>query len=93
MALKDILALITSLAAVAALGLRVWVWTQHITEGIRCQLRSDIMRTYYRHAESKTIRQYEYEALEANYRAYKALRGNSFVDKIHEDCKDWTVTT
>ena len=62
-----------------------------ITNGQKCQLRHDMLRVYYRHHESGTIRQYEYENFMACYDAYKALGGNSFIDKIHAEVKEWEV--
>lgn len=64
-----------------------------IKEGIKCQLRSDMLRTYFRHHEQSVIRQYEYENFMASYKAYKALKGNSFIDKIHKEVQTWEVTT
>lgn len=64
-----------------------------IREGMKCQLRSDMLRTYYKHHESEKIRQYEYENFLASYLAYKALGGNSFIDKIYSEVKTWEVIT
>ena len=64
-----------------------------IKEGMKCQLRSDMLRTYYKHHESGKIRQYEYENFLASYLAYKALGGNSFIDKIYSEVKTWEVIT
>ena len=67
------------------------IWIKKIVEGQKCQLRSDMLRIYYHHHESKTIRQYEYENFVALYEAYKALKGNSFIDKIYGEVKTWEV--
>lgn len=64
-----------------------------IRGGMKCQLRSDMLRTYYKHHESGEIRQYEYENFVACYAAYKALGGNSFIDKIYSEVKTWEVIT
>lgn len=61
-------------------------------EGQRCLLRSEIVRTYYRHLDERKMRQYEYENLVQCYKAYKALGGNSFIDHIHTEMEEWTVT-
>lgn len=68
------------------------VWIRKIVEGQKCQLRSDMLRIYYHHHQTKTIRQYEYENFVALYEAYKALKGNSFIDKIYAEVKTWDVT-
>lgn len=64
-----------------------------VSNGTRCQLRSEMLRIYYKNVESKTIRQYEFENFALLYEAYKALKGNSFVDKIYEDVKEWKVVS
>ncbi len=59
----------------------------------KCQLRSDMLRVYYRHKEEKARRQYELENFILEYKAYKALKGNSFVDLIEKEVKQWEVKT
>ena len=62
-----------------------------IASGQKCQLRTEMLRIYYRHREEEEIRQYEYENFMFCYEAYKALKGNSFIDKIHDEVKKWEV--
>lgn len=64
-----------------------------VREGQKCLLRSEILRTYYRHQESQSMRQYEYQNVCYCYEAYKALGGNSFVDHIYKEMQEWTVHT
>ena len=64
-----------------------------VIQGIKCLLRSEMLNTYYRHKDSEKIRQYELENFILLYRAYKALRGNSFIDKIHKEVMSWEVET
>ena len=64
-----------------------------ISNGTKCQLRSEMLRIYYHHQETKTIRQYEYENFVMLYEAYKALKGNSFIDKIYGEVKTWEIVT
>ena len=64
-----------------------------IREGMKCQLRSDLLRTYYRHREEGRIRQYEYENFLACYKAYKALGGNSFIDRIGKEVEEWEIVS
>lgn len=64
-----------------------------IANGTKCQLRSEMLRIYYHHTESKRIRQYEYENFVMLYEAYKALKGNSFIDKIYSEVKTWEIIT
>ena len=60
-------------------------------DGVRCLLRSDMLRTYYRHREAKQIRQFEYENFILEYKAYKAMKGNSFIDHIKSEVDEWEV--
>ena len=62
-----------------------------LTDALRCQLRHDMLHTYYHHREDKTIRQYEMEDFLFLYRGYKALGGNSFIDRIKDEVDDWEV--
>ena len=54
-------------------------------------IRHDMLHTYYRHREDKVIRQYELEDFLYLYRGYKALGGNSFIDKIKGEIDEWEV--
>ena len=56
-------------------------------------LRADMLATYYKHREEKTIRQYEYENFLYEYKAYKALRGNSFIDRIQKEVTGWEIVS
>lgn len=60
-------------------------------EGVKCLLRSDMLRTYYHHRERKQIRQFEYENFILEYKAYKAMKGNSFIDHIKDEVEEWEV--
>ena len=52
-----------------------------------------MLRMYYRHCDAGTIRQYEYENFMYEYKAYKALGGNSFIDRIYAEVKTWHIET
>lgn len=67
--------------------------TKHLREGQKCLLRSNMLHTYYRNKERSAIRQYEYENFLLEYRAYKALRGNSFIDRIYQEVKTWDIVS
>lgn len=63
----------------------------NLLNGMKCQLRSDMLHIYYEHKDDKRIRQYELENFIYLYKAYKALRGNSFIDKINKEVLSWEV--
>lgn len=71
----------------------IFVWVKKIVAGQKCQLRAHMLATYYKHSHEKYIRQYELENFMLMYKAYKALKGNSFVDKIYSEVIKWRVIT
>ena len=64
-----------------------------VCNGLKCLMRSDMLNIYYHNREKKIIRQYEYENFLALYKGYKALKGNSFIDKIKREVDEWEVVT
>lgn len=60
-------------------------------DALKCGLRHNMLHTYYKNRESQTIRQYEFEDFLYLYRGYKALGGNSFIDKIKSEIDEWEV--
>lgn len=64
--------------------------TEH--ESVKCLLRSEIVRIYYANRDKKTLHSFEYENVAMLYNSYKAMGGNSFIDKIWEEVQLWTVT-
>ena len=86
---------ICSLAACAALLIRPirerLLGTEALREGQRCLLRAEIVRIYYRHLADKQLREYEFKNMEQCYGAYKVLKGNSFIDRIHGEMQEWDI--
>lgn len=62
-----------------------------IATGEKCQLRSDMLQIYYHNRDKAEIRQYEFENFVMLYDAYKALKGNSFIDKIYKEVQTWKI--
>lgn len=88
---KDICSIATC-AALLIRPIREWIMgTKEIREGQRCLLRSEIVRIYYRHNDDRKLREYEFKNMEQCYEAYKALNGNSFIDRIHDEMKGWDI--
>lgn len=81
----------TLLLEIAGVVIPVLVWVGKIANGQKCQLRNDMLRIYYKHKETKQIHQYEYESFVLMYEAYKALKGNSFIDKIYKEVQTWEI--
>lgn len=91
MDIETLVTFVTEIAALLGVIIPIFRAIKRISDGQKCQLRSEMLRIYYHSAHDKTLRQYEYENFVALYNAYKALGGNSFIDKIYEEIKKWTV--
>ena len=64
-----------------------------LVNGMKCLLRDAMLRIYYHNKDAEKIRQYEKENFILLYKAYKALRGNSFIDDIYKEVRTWEVIT
>ena len=83
---------IATCAALIIKPIREWLMgTAALREGQRCLLRTEIVRTYYRHHDDRKLREFEYKNMEECYKAYKALKGNSFIDRIHAEMQEWDI--
>lgn len=83
--------LIGEIGVLLSVVIPVIVCVIKIANGQKCQLRSEMLKTYYHNRERETIRQYEFENFIFLYEAYKALKGNSFIDKIYKEVLTWEV--
>ena len=61
------------------------------TRAIKCSLRNDILEIWDRCKLDKKITKYQLQAIEMSYAEYKKLKGNSFVDDIHERVKNFEI--
>ena len=86
-----IIALIGEIVALITAIVPVIVAISKVSNGTKCQLRSEMLRIYYHHYENRVIRQYEYENFVMLYEAYRALKGNSFIEKIYKEVKSWQI--
>lgn len=93
MELKEITTLITEIGILIGVVIPVLVTVRRISTGEKCLLRSEMLHIYYHNREKGVIRQYEYENFVMLYEAYKALKGNSFIDKIYDEVKEFEVIT
>lgn len=91
MSLTTLVTLITEIGILLGVIIPVIICIWKIANGTKCQLRSEMLRIYYHHHDDKKIRQYEYENFVFMYEAYKALKGNSFIDKIYKEVQTWEV--
>lgn len=88
---KDLCSIATC-AALLCRPVREWLFGfSAIKEGQRCLLRSEIVRLYYRNHDARQLREYEFRNMKQCYNAYKALGGNSFIDRIQEEMQEWDI--
>lgn len=93
MTLSDIAIFIGEIGVLIGVIVPVCASIRKISEGTKCQLRSEMLRIYYHNKDKGIIRQYEYENFVMLYEAYKALKGNSFIDRIYDEIKDLEIDT
>lgn len=93
MNLTTLLTLISEISVLLGVIVPLIVMVMKITNGQKCQLRSDMLQIYYHNKDTKKIRQYEFENFVLMYEAYKALKGNSFIDTIYNEVKKWEIIT
>lgn len=91
--LTTIVTLIGEIGVLLGVIIPIIVSVRKIATGTKCQLRSEMLRIYYHNREKETIRQYEYENFIMLYEAYKALKGNSFIDKIYDEVHSWEIVS
>lgn len=91
MNLTTIVTLIGEVGVLLGVIIPVIVSIKKIANGQKCQLRSEMLQIYYHNHETGKIRQYEYENFVMLYEAYKALNGNSFVDKIYGEVQKFEI--
>ena len=89
--ISQLVVFIGEIGVVLGVIIPVWVAVRKLKDGMKCQLRSDMLTIYYHNCETKKIRQYELENFVKLYEAYKALGGSSFIDKIYEEVMGWEV--
>ena len=88
----ELLKMIASeLVILVSAAVPIVVWALRIIEGQRCQLRDTMLRIYYENKDAQQIRQYDAEHFDKCYHAYKALKGNSFIDEIYNKAHKWEV--
>ena len=93
MNLTTIVTLITEIGVLCGVIVPVLINIKKISTGTKCQLRSEMLRIYYHNIKAGEIRQFEYENFVMLYEAYKALKGNSFIDKIYEEVKSLDIVS
>ena len=61
-------------------------------DGLRCLLRNEILKIYYKGRDQKSLTQYEAENFMHLYESYINLGGNSFIIQVHDEMISWKIT-
>jgi hypothetical protein len=62
-----------------------------LAESAKDVLREKIMAMYHKNKRSRTLEEHEKEALTQYYKDYKAIGGNSYIDKYYGRMETWAV--
>ena len=62
-----------------------------LAESAKDVLREKIMAMYHKNKRSRTLEEHEKEALTQYYKDYKAIGGNSYIDKYWARMETWSV--
>lgn len=67
------------------------VFAKSIHRGTKCTLRNDIVEIYEQCKKTKQITKYQLETVCLSYDEYKKLKGNSFVEQLVEEIKEFEI--
>lgn len=62
-----------------------------LAESAKDVLREKIMAIYHRNKKTRQLEEHEKEALDQYYKDYKAIKGNSYIDKYYGRMKSWEI--
>ena len=91
MSIAEIIAISTEIITLIGVVVPIVSSISKIAAGQRCQLRSEMLRIYYKNQPKNEIKDHELENFLKLYEAYKALRGNSFIDVVKSEVITWRV--
>lgn len=67
------------------------IFAKYVVEAVKCLLRNDILNIYDKCKDDKRITRYQLQSVHLSYAIYKKLKGNSFIDEIMEEIKDFEI--
>ena len=71
--------------------LALLIFAKYVVEAVKCLLRNDILNIYDKCKNNKKITRYQLQSVHLSYAIYKKLKGNSFIDEIMEEIKDFEI--
>lgn len=93
MTISTIATFITEIGILFGVVVGVALFCKKIAEAVKCLLRNAMLDIYNKHKDIKEIDRNDYTNFEMLYLAYKALKGNSFIDDLFEEIKLWKKDT
>lgn len=66
-------------------------FVKSIHRGIKCTLRNDIVEIYEECRPKREITKFQFETACLSYEEYKRLKGNSFVEKLMNEMKEFKI--
>lgn len=70
---------------------KIQIDIEALAESAKDVLREKIMAVYHKNKKVRKLEEHEKEALEQYYKDYKAIKGNSYIDKYYARMKAWDV--
>ncbi len=67
------------------------IFAKYVVEAVKCLLRNDILNIYDKCKETKEITLYQLQSVNLSYSIYKKLKGNSFIEEIMEEIKEFKI--
>jgi hypothetical protein len=67
------------------------IFAKYVVDAVKCLLRNDILNIYDRCKPTKQITRYQLQSVHLSYAIYKKLKGNSFIDEIMEEIKEFEI--
>lgn len=67
------------------------IFVKSIHRGTKCSLRNDILTIYDKCKDSKKITMYQLQAVEMSFEEYDKLKGNSFVENIVKQMRNFEI--
>ena len=61
MSISTVVTFVTEIGVLLGVVTGIIIFVKKIADGVKCLLRSKMLEIYYRHKDSKTMRQYEKE--------------------------------
>ena len=91
MTIAEIIAISTEIITLIGVVIPVVSSISKVANGTKCQLRTEMLNMYYAHRDTGEWKEYERLNFDKLYGAYKALKGNSFIDDVYEETRSWRV--